>query len=112
LTEEESRKAREALLEEARKAIEELEPAEGAYERLHRKLRNFILNAEYRMALQILEADPGFVKYHNHPKWKSLHGALIEALARERRREEDNVPDPARPADAAARGDARNDAQE
>ena len=77
----------ENLRERAAQRIAELRKIDEAYQRLQRKVRNFVLNAEYRTALRILEADPDYVKFRHHPRFKVLHDAIAEKLGRTRRRE-------------------------
>jgi hypothetical protein len=122
-TDEERRKHAEALLEAAKKAIEEFPPSgsEGsknlreraaqklmeqkltdeAYQQLQRKIRNLVLNMEYRTALRIIEADPGFMKYRDHPQFKRLHDEVEKLLVGE----DEGVPNPRMQADADAGSD-------
>jgi hypothetical protein len=87
------------LKERLARKIRERELVEQAYERLRSKIRNWILNQEYHLALQILEADPDFVKYRHDPLFKELHEAVKKLKARARQLEEEAAPAPApRPA--------------
>jgi len=82
------------LKERLLRKIREQKLVDEAYDRLLSRTRNFVLNMMYLEALQILEADPDFVKYRDHPSVKALHDEIERLLAREGRREEESVTEP------------------
>jgi len=128
MTEEERRKEAEVLLEAARKIVAEHPPSEPppgklsenlrervaqkiteerlvdeALQRLQRKIRNFVINKQYHTVLRVVEADPDFVKYRDHPRFKELHEDIGKLLAGTPRGGDDDASDPEHATDASTR---------